>query len=193
MLEGGDEGQADRLPGHGQLLGVALGGQDPVVGDRRDPEVLGQLRADVPVGGVGRAHVHRPGPALAAPEHVEADVGGDPVQPGPHRRAALEAVGVLPGPDDRLLDGIVGLEGRPQHPVAVAGQRPAVLLELLQPGVVGPGDQTSGDLRADSHGRTAYRHAHPPTASVRYGHGRCEEPDSAQSSRCAGCACPGRM
>ena len=38
-----------------------------------------------------RPEVHRPRAALAAAEHVEADVGRDAVQPRPQRRAALEA------------------------------------------------------------------------------------------------------
>ena len=35
-----------------------------------------------------RPQLHRPGPALAAPEHVQAHVGGDAVQPRPHARSA---------------------------------------------------------------------------------------------------------
>jgi hypothetical protein len=34
-----------------------------------------------------------------------------------------------PGAEHRLLHGVLGLEGRGEHPVAVAGQLPAVLLE----------------------------------------------------------------
>jgi hypothetical protein len=46
-------------------------------------------------------------------------------------RARLEAVVAAPGPQHRLLHRVLGLEGRAEHPVAVAGQLPAVLLESL--------------------------------------------------------------
>jgi hypothetical protein len=78
------------------------------------------------------AEVHRPGAALAPLEQVEADVGRDPVEPRAKRRAALESVEVLPGAQERLLDGVLGLEGRPEHPVAVRGQLATVLLELAE-------------------------------------------------------------
>src|SRR4029077_9112146 len=56
--------------------------------------------------GVGRPRrPPRRGPPLAAPQLVEADVGGDAVEPGPHGRAAFEPVQALPGPDHGLLDG----------------------------------------------------------------------------------------
>ena len=90
----------------------------------------GRARTQDRLGRGRRPEVHRPGPALAAAEHVEAHVGGDAVQPRPQRRAALEAVDALPGPHHRLLHGVLGLEARAEHPVAVAGQLPAVGLEL---------------------------------------------------------------
>ena len=65
----------------------------------------------------------------AAAQRVEADVGGDAVEPGPQRGAALETVERLPGPYERLLHGVVGVEGRAEHAVAVAGQLTAVGLE----------------------------------------------------------------
>ena len=63
-------------------------------------------------------------------EHVEADVRRDPVEPRPERRPALEAVDPPPGPHERVLDGVLGIERRAEHPVAVPGQLRAVLLEL---------------------------------------------------------------
>ena len=76
--------------------------------------------------------VHRPRAALSALQHVEAHVGRDAVEPRAQRRAALEAVEAAPRADDRLLDGVLGLERRSEHPVAVAGQLDAVLLELVR-------------------------------------------------------------
>src|SRR5205085_12376158 len=75
-----------------------------------------------------------------------------------HGRPALEAVEVAPGAHHRLLDGVVGLEGRAEHPVAVASQLPAVLLEVLE------GDLTGG-LRSSRHGRGVYGDGHPRRTS----------------------------
>ena len=69
--------------------------------------------------------------ALPSVQRVEAHVGGDPVQPRSHRRAALEAVEAAPRPQQRLLHRVLGFERGPEHPVAVGGQLDAVLLELL--------------------------------------------------------------
>ena len=80
-------------------------------------------------GGLGRAEVDRERPALASLEHVEADVGGDAIQPRTQRRATLEPVVAAPGPDHGVLHGVLGLGGRTEHAVAVAGQLPAVLLQ----------------------------------------------------------------
>ena len=82
-------------------------------------------------GRAGRAEVHGPGAPRCGPEHVQADVRGDPVEPGAQRRAALEAVDAAPGADQRLLYRVLGLERRAEHAVAVGGQLAAILLELL--------------------------------------------------------------
>src|SRR4029078_10358320 len=44
---------------------------------------------------------------------------------------ALEALVAAPGADEGLLDGVLGLEGGREHPVAVGGQLLAVLFEPL--------------------------------------------------------------
>ena len=66
-----------------------------------------------------------------------ADVRRDAVQPRSQRGTALEAVAC---PRQRahegLLDGVLGVERRTEHPVAVAGQLSAVLLEALGDGPV---------------------------------------------------------
>ena len=58
-------------------------------------------------------------PARAAPDSVEADVGRDAVQPRADERAAVEGVARPPRPQERLLDRILGLVERGEHPVAV--------------------------------------------------------------------------
>src|SRR6516162_9185451 len=75
-------------------------------------------------------HLHRPGSALDAALHVDAHVGGDAVQPRPDAGPALKGVGVAPGPDHRLLDGVLGLKSRTEHAVAVSGQLTPKWLQL---------------------------------------------------------------
>lgn len=131
-LQRGDERQPHRLPGDRGLGRVAGRRQHPFVRDRPDPGRLGQPGPDRGVHARRGGQVHRPGPALAAPEQVQADVGGDPVEPGAQRGAPLEAVVAAPGPHHRLLHGVLGLEGRAQHAVAVAGQLGAVRLQPVR-------------------------------------------------------------
>src|SRR5262249_60241213 len=69
-------------------------------------------------------------PALLAVEHVEADVRCDPIEPRLQSRPTLEAVEPAPGTHHCLLDRVLGVEGRAEHPVAVPGQLSAVALEL---------------------------------------------------------------
>src|SRR5262245_57202683 len=83
-----------------------------------------------------------------APEHIHADVGGDPVEPGPVGRrvgrVAGELLTVAPRPQERLLYRVLRLvEGR-EHPVAVDVQFAAMLLgELLERRLVGTPDVLS--------------------------------------------------
>src|SRR6266566_770250 len=79
----------------------------------------------------GRPELHRPGPPLAAAEHVHAYVGGDSVQPRAHGCPAFETVGRTPRPEHRVLYGVFGLVAGAEHPVAVPGQLAAVCLEFV--------------------------------------------------------------
>ena len=102
VLEGGDERQPDGLAGRrparpGRRRSAST--RPSAIGPH--PRVLGQRRAEercrpstTAPRSMGRARRWR------AREHVEADVGGDAVEPGPQRRAALEAVEprARPGP-----------------------------------------------------------------------------------------------
>jgi hypothetical protein len=69
-------------------------------------------------------------------EHVEAGVGRDPVQPGAQQLVALEPRQRAPGPQQRLLEGVVGVEQRAEHPVAVGVDRRAVGLDEAAEGVL---------------------------------------------------------
>src|SRR5919202_5027915 len=95
-----------------------------------DPGDLGQRLTHSAITGAGGAEVHGAGAPLLSLEHVEADVGGDLIEPRAQLRAAFEAIEVAPGSDQRLLDGVLGLEAGPEHAVAVGGQLGAVSLEL---------------------------------------------------------------
>ena len=83
--------------------GIAAGGDGAAVRHRLDPHVVGQAGRQRRRRVRGLGEIHRAGPSLAGAEHVEAHVRGDAVQPRPQRRAALEAVDVLPGADQRQL------------------------------------------------------------------------------------------
>jgi hypothetical protein len=134
MLQRGDEREPQRLARFRHPCGIAVVGHDALVGDRLEPLVRGP-GAELAVHPARGAELERPDPPLLAAEHVEADVRCDPVEPGLERRASLEAVERAPRSHHRLLDCVLGVERRAEHPVAVARELPAVILELaLQPG-----------------------------------------------------------
>jgi hypothetical protein len=81
------------------------------------------------VAGAGQVGGQRP-PA-AAVQSVQAGVGGDAVQPRPHRRALRIELGVgAPGAQHRLLDQVFGVVHRAQHPVAVREELAAERIRL---------------------------------------------------------------
>ena len=100
--------------------------------------IVGWLRPESPrerahvVGSrlAGRTEIDRKCPALPSLEHVQADVPGDAVQPGPQRPPPLELVEAPQRTDERFLNRVFGI-GRAKHPVAEARELHAVLLELL--------------------------------------------------------------
>jgi hypothetical protein len=59
------------------------------------------------------------GASAGRTQHVEAPVGGDPVEPSAHRGAALESGESLPGCEQRVLERILGVVERAEHPIAV--------------------------------------------------------------------------
>src|SRR5206468_11189869 len=82
------------------------------------------------VDGPLRAVLDRPRAPGSIGEGVEAHVGGDAIEPGPQGRAAVESVETSPGAHHRLLDGVVRIERRAEHAVAVPRQCGAMLLEM---------------------------------------------------------------
>ena len=130
VLQCGDEREPDGVAGDRDVGRVAVGA-DAVVRHRFDP---GAARARLTEQRRQRRRrgrqVDRQRTAFPAAERVEADIRGNAVEPGPERGPAVEAVEAAPGPDHRLLDGVLGVVHRPEHPVAVSGQLAAVPVEL---------------------------------------------------------------
>ncbi len=98
---------------------------------------------------VGAARVGAPGSSDGGPSPVgrarrrrrvyggQTHVGGDPVQPGSHRRPCLEMRVSPPRPQVRLLHQILGFLHRSGHPVAVRKQlAPVERGQLVEPGGV---------------------------------------------------------
>ena len=168
-----------RVDDHGLRLVVArrdLVEQAVRVG--RDPRHLGE-------------RVHRGQPARAAPERVEADVRRDPVEPGADQRAAVERLARPPRPQERLLDGVLGLVERGQHPVAVDVELAPVSLgegreRGLPTGERGDApDRSRGDL-------VALDLPEDPVALALPGRARCCRRDRGGSRRSRSCVAPGR-
>src|SRR5207244_9793614 len=81
---------------------------------------------------LGRASAGRP-------TRVEAPVGGDPVEPSAERGASLEPSEALPGRQQRVLDGVLGILKGSKHPVAMQLELAAVRLGQLPERVAVPG------------------------------------------------------
>ena len=119
-MQGGDEGEGDGLPalvprfGAGSVVGQAV---EEEVGIGLEPHHIphpGRLRR---VGGEN-GPVHLRSPTSGSP-CVEAATGGDPVQPGPDRGTALESPEATPRGQQGLLQRILGILDRSEHPVTV--------------------------------------------------------------------------
>src|SRR5712692_2073943 len=69
------------------------------------------------------------GPRAPSRDGGEADVRGDGVEPGAELRARLVAVGALPRAQQGLLERVVRVVERAEHPVTVEMERPSVWLD----------------------------------------------------------------
>jgi hypothetical protein len=125
VLQAGDEREPQPLPRGDDRGGIfRLRGHQGVrhwfqPGDAWIGRADGGVRV---VGGCVQAGRQCPPASLF--ERGQAGVGGDAVQPGAHRRPALEGVIGPPGPQVGLLHDVFGLVCRPKHPVAVRQQFP---------------------------------------------------------------------
>ena len=150
-LQGSNECQPNRLGEYGPLGRIAIRRCDVGICHRLDPHHLGKGISRRSGGRDRHRQIHRQCPAFPAAKGIEAHVGRDPVEPRPDGRPALEAVERLPGLDQRLLHGVVGVESRPEHAVAVAPELAAVLLELLDRQL---GGDRAGHCATDGAGRS---------------------------------------
>jgi hypothetical protein len=138
VLEGGDEGQLHALA----PLVAGLGGGQPVlqaealVGVGLQPDRLDQRLARTLVGVGGRPVVDRQHALRPPGDGVEAGVGGDPVEPAPKRAAALEPGQPPPGPQQGVLEGVLGVVNRAEHAVAVGVELGSVGLDQEAVGVL---------------------------------------------------------
>ncbi len=111
------------------------------------------------------------GGAAAPPlNDLQARRRGDPVQPVIQRRPALIGVQAAPGPDHGLLQGVLGLIERAEHPVTVQVQRPAMRRDHRTESRIvaraGGGEQTPG-INAHQLGVHRLGHIHAATLTTR--------------------------
>ncbi len=129
-LERGHEREADTLLQHCGSRRIGICGQGAGVRDRLEP-MRARALGEFVVHRTGRALFHRPRPPRAVTQFIEAHIRCDAVQPGAQRGSSVESLQISPRADDGLLHGIVGVDGRAEHPVAVASQSEAVYFELV--------------------------------------------------------------
>ena len=96
------------------------------VGQRLEPDRLGQRLAGRAVRVRRRPVVDRQHPLRPPLDQPQAAVRRDPVQPAAQRAAALEAGEPAPAAQQRLLERVLGVVQRAEHPVAVRVQLGAV-------------------------------------------------------------------
>jgi hypothetical protein len=150
VLQRGDEGEL-----HGLALlvaglgrGIAVVRLQPLVRVGLDPQrFMRAARIVTRRSVVDREHA--PGPPR---DRVQAGVGSDPVEPRSQRASALHAGETLPGPQECVLEGILGVVKRAQHPVAVGLELPLVRLDEVAKRVLVavPGDVEQLLLRCGS-------------------------------------------
>ena len=131
VLERGDEGQLHALAAlvAGGRSGEAVLDAQDLVRIGLDPHRLDERLAGPDVGIGGRAVVDREH-ALGPPRDlIEAGVGRDRVEPRAQRAAALELRETAPGAKQRVLERVLGVVDRSQHPVAVGVQLATVGLD----------------------------------------------------------------
>jgi hypothetical protein len=75
-----------------------------------------------------RPQVRRHDPLRTSRDSIETGVGRDAVQPRPEERTPFEGAPGLPRLEERVLDEVVGIIDRAEHPIAVDMERAPVAL-----------------------------------------------------------------
>ena len=131
VLQRGDEGELDgfalRVAGLGAC--VAVLDAEPLVRVRLDPHGRGKRIARVGLRVRCLAVTERERPLRTLADHVQADVGGDLVEPRAQVGSVLEARQSSPGAEQRVLERVFGVVDRAEHPVRVRVQLVPVRLD----------------------------------------------------------------
>ena len=138
VLDGREVCQLDRLArlDHGRRLVVRRSRQlQQPVGVRLEPGQFDRRREVGVQHLFRRTDVGRHDPLRTARQRVEAGVRRDAVEPGPEQRPSLERGTRLPGLEVRVLDEVVGVVDRAEHPVAVDVELAAVALAQRGEGI----------------------------------------------------------
>jgi len=165
VLQRRDERQLQRLASFVARLGPrgAVGDAERLVRVGLDPHPRGQAPGALAQLLPGwRTVVDRQHPLGTARNRVNADVGRDPVQPGAHRASTAEARIRPPGPKQRLLERVVGVIRRAEHPVAVRVQVGAASLhELVERGALHARRHATPQAVRAIHTSHAHQHLRP--------------------------------
>jgi hypothetical protein len=82
----------------------------------------------------------------AALEDPEAGVGRDPIEPGAERRTPVESAAASPRAKKRLLDRVLCILERAEHPVGVHPELAAIAFGELGEGILVAGNRSADDL-----------------------------------------------
>ena len=162
-LNGRQECELDRLARHDDGIGFGLPWRHLVeqsIGIRLQPGDLAERFEGAPARS-----------SIVAANRVQADIRGDPVEPGSEGGRAVKARPAAPRPQVRLLDGVLGLLEGPEHPVRVdvqlasigfGGHREGgVVGDRLHHRTVSPGSAGMADANETSSRRETHRLSPP--------------------------------
>ena len=117
MLDRREKRELDRLPCDDHL--VRLGALvEKAVRVRLKPRQVSRRLRRRPERGWRAGLVRHEAPRSAL-EDPETRVRGDPIEPGAERRASVVGRAAAPCTEQRVLDGVLGILERPEHPVGV--------------------------------------------------------------------------
>jgi len=120
MLESRHESEPDALAQDGSFGWIGVRWDSASIGNRLELMRAGAL--DQWVGGsAGGSLFHWTRSSVSMGKFIQADVSGDSIQPSPQCRASVEFIQTFPRADHRFLRGVVSVDGRAEHAVAVPG------------------------------------------------------------------------